>query len=104
MANAILRFVDFINVRDLEKIVLTEEKIKQGWKNLVIEPKNKRLLRAMVNGHATTMATDNKACLPRSGTAIDIVRGKGWGRIVFLYGPPGVGNVCNPQLQHHAWD
>jgi ATP-dependent Lon protease len=81
-------------VGDFEKITVTADKIKEGWNNLVIEARIKRLLKAMVSDHATTMGMDRKANLPRSGTAIDIVRGKGRGRIVFLYGPPGVGKAC----------
>ncbi|KAL8367421.1 hypothetical protein RB599_003350 [Gaeumannomyces hyphopodioides] len=66
----------FIDVRDYEKIVVSPDKIKEGWKNLVIDRKHERLLKAMVSDHAATMAMDKKAPISRSGTAIDIVRGK----------------------------
>ncbi|KAH7110741.1 hypothetical protein EDB81DRAFT_954032 [Dactylonectria macrodidyma] len=78
----------FVDVQDFEKIEVNADTMREGWKNLVIDPKTKRLLKAMVSDHAKTMNMD-KASLPRSGTSIDIVRGKGRGRIVFLYGPPG---------------
>lgn len=87
----------FIDVRDFEKIRVSPGKIREGWKNLVINPKHKRLLKAMVNDHAATMAMDKKAAISRSGTAIDIVRGKGRGRIVLLHGPPGVGKTSTAE-------
>lgn len=77
--------------------MVTAENIREGWKNLVIDAKIKRLLKAMVNDHSTTLSMD-KASLARAGTAIDIVLGKGRGRIVFLYGPPGVGKAGFPPL------
>lgn len=58
----------------------------------------------MVSDHAVTMAMDKKAAISRSGTAIDIVRGKGRGRIVLLHGPPGVGKACSFQFRHHSQD
>ncbi|KAK1758205.1 hypothetical protein QBC47DRAFT_134106 [Echria macrotheca] len=87
----------FVSVRDFERIFVTPEKIKEGWKNLVIEPENKRLLKAMVSDHAMTMELGKKASLARSGSSIDIIRGKGRGRIVFLYGPPGVGKTSTAE-------
>ncbi|KLU88802.1 hypothetical protein MAPG_07785 [Magnaporthiopsis poae ATCC 64411] len=85
----------FVDVRDFEKIVVTPEKIREGWKNLVIDPKHKRLLKAMVSDHAVTMSMDKKGAISKSGTSIDIVRGKGRGRIILLHGPPGVGKAFN---------
>jgi flagellar biosynthesis GTPase FlhF len=102
LANVMIHCEDFVSVRDFERITVTVEKIREGWKNLVIEPENKRLLKAMVSDHATTMAMGKKASLARSGSAIDIIRGRGRGRIVFLYGPPGVGKACSPKLQHRS--
>ncbi|KAK0727242.1 hypothetical protein B0T26DRAFT_124649 [Lasiosphaeria miniovina] len=87
----------FVNVGDFEKITVTPEKIKEGWKNLVIESENKRLLKALVSDHSTTTTVGKKGNLSRSGSAIDIVRGKGRGRIVFLYGPPGVGKTSTAE-------
>lgn len=65
---------------------------ERGLRNLVIPLKYKEILKAMVYRHSATMEkTGTSASKPDH--EIDLVRGKGRGLIIFLYGPPGVGKV-----------
>lgn len=65
---------------------------QQSFDHLVIPSKTKRLLQALVKNHGITTESPggNEDDFKNE---IDIVKGKGNGVVIFLYGPPGVGKV-----------
>jgi ATP-dependent Lon protease len=69
-----------------------EEKRESGFNNLVIPHGYKELLKAMVKNYSASMDS-RSGSTSKPGSEIDLVRGKGRGLIIFLYGPPGVGKV-----------
>ncbi|PGH05352.1 hypothetical protein AJ79_06821 [Helicocarpus griseus UAMH5409] len=87
----------FIDVDLFEKTQTDDAKRERGFRNLVIPPRYKELLKAMVKDHATSMENMSGASSSRPRTEIDLVRGKGRGRIIFLYGPPGVGKTSTAE-------
>ncbi|KAF3807244.1 hypothetical protein GCG54_00008699 [Colletotrichum gloeosporioides] len=71
----------------------TESKRQQSFDHLVIPSKTKRLLQALVKDHGITTESSG-GTEDELKNEIDIVKGKGNGVVIFLYGPPGVGKTC----------
>lgn len=88
---------DLIDIKDFEPDQVTDEDRRQGFDNLVIDKVHKRLLLAIVNDHAASGVVGNGKAPQRAGRSIDITPGKGNGRIIFLYGPPGVGKTSTAE-------
>ncbi|KAK8073062.1 AAA family ATPase [Apiospora saccharicola] len=62
--------------------------------SLVIPGPYKRILKAMVEDHTESQNRKQSAA---SGRDLDLVRGKGRGLVIFLYGPPGVGKTSTAE-------
>lgn len=75
----------------------TDKDCREGFDNLVIDKGHKRLLLAIVNDHAAARPVGNGKTPQRAGRSIDLTAGKGNGRIIFLYGPPGVGKTSTAE-------
>lgn len=75
-----------------EFVSTSAKKRQQAFDDLVLPPRTKNLLKAMVKTHAAR-SQDSKGDTADAVNEIDLVKGKGKGLIIFLYGPPGVGKV-----------
>ncbi|KAL9106128.1 MAG: hypothetical protein Q9227_008828 [Pyrenula ochraceoflavens] len=87
----------FLDVDLFQQTNINDTKREKGFQNLVIPPRYKELLKAMVKDHATSMEAQSGLLSSKPRTEIDLVRGKGRGRIIFLYGPPGVGKTSTAE-------
>jgi SpoVK/Ycf46/Vps4 family AAA+-type ATPase len=74
----------------------TEDDRDKGFRDLVIPESYKSLLKAMVKNHSSGMDNEKKS-ISKPTTEVDLVRGKGRGLIIFLYGPPGVGKTSTAE-------
>ncbi|KAF6825594.1 hypothetical protein CPLU01_10172 [Colletotrichum plurivorum] len=73
-----------------EFVSTSAKKRQQAFNDLVLPPRTKNLLKAMVKTHAAR-SQDSRGDTADAVNEIDLVKGKGKGLIIFLYGPPGVG-------------
>ncbi|KAJ0364681.1 hypothetical protein COL26b_012392 [Colletotrichum chrysophilum] len=86
---------DFANFSEDQLVMLPRILLgrQQSFDHLVIPSKTKRLLQSLVKNHGI-VAESKDGSGKKSKTEIDIVKGKGNGVVIFLYGPPGVGKTC----------
>ncbi|KAF6792021.1 hypothetical protein CMUS01_16199 [Colletotrichum musicola] len=79
-----------------EFVSTSAKKRQQAFNDLVLPPRTKNLLKAMVKTHAAR-SQDSKGDTADAVNEIDLVKGKGKGLIIFLYGPPGVGKTSTAE-------
>ncbi|EQB45085.1 hypothetical protein CGLO_16091 [Colletotrichum gloeosporioides Cg-14] len=85
-----------LDMYKLKMTETTEDKRKQSFEHLVIPSKTKRLLQALVTSHGIT-TEGSGGTEEEFKNEIDIVKGKGNGVVIFLYGPPGVGKTSTAE-------
>jgi ATP-dependent Lon protease len=74
---------------------------RAGFDDLVIDQRNRDLLVALVDNHASGLQREREKT-KRSNTLskptqMDLVRGKGQGLIILLHGPPGAGKTSTAE-------
>ncbi|TQN71968.1 hypothetical protein CSHISOI_03558 [Colletotrichum shisoi] len=79
-----------------EFVSISAKQRQQAFTDLVLPPETKNLLKAMVKTH-TSRSQDSKSETADAANEIDLVKGKGKGLIIFLYGPPGVGKTSTAE-------
>ncbi|KAI1076435.1 hypothetical protein F5B20DRAFT_556049 [Whalleya microplaca] len=90
----------WLDVNKIEDIDKSEEARARGWEDLVINKGYSQLLLSLVDNH--TSASDHKRRRNASGhkiptAQIDLIKGKGRGLIILLYGPPGSGKTSTAE-------
>ncbi|KAI9863117.1 MAG: hypothetical protein M1813_003937 [Trichoglossum hirsutum] len=82
-------------IDDIRDVIPTEE----NFKDLVIPPRHKRIVEALVKTHSRGSRAVDKGILQRGNIKhhVDFVRGKGEGVIMLLHGPPGVGKTSTAE-------
>ncbi|KAJ0354993.1 hypothetical protein COL154_011551 [Colletotrichum chrysophilum] len=85
-----------LDMYKFEMMQSTEPRRQQSFDHLVIPSKTKRLLQSLVKNHGI-VAESKDGSGKKSKTEIDIVKGKGNGVVIFLYGPPGVGKTSTAE-------
>ncbi|KAK9776800.1 putative AAA+ ATPase domain-containing protein [Seiridium cardinale] len=79
----------------LDLTLVQDAQYEDGWKDLILPPGHKEMVRAVVENHATgSRATVG---MTKRTAEVDIVRGKGKGCIILLHGEPGVGKTSTAE-------
>ncbi|KAI0177530.1 hypothetical protein BJ166DRAFT_507201 [Pestalotiopsis sp. NC0098] len=79
----------------LDLMLLQDTQYEDGWKDLILPPGHKEMVRAVVENHAAgSRATGG---MKKGSAEVDIVRGKGKGCIILLHGEPGVGKTSTAE-------
>ena len=68
-------------------------KSDQSFDHLVLPPKHKKIMRALVQNHTRGSPADNAD----EDFSMDLIRGKGKGLIILLHGVPGVGKTSTAE-------
>ncbi|KAI0132944.1 P-loop containing nucleoside triphosphate hydrolase protein [Xylariales sp. AK1849] len=79
----------------LELSLVQNSQYEDGWKDLILPPGHKEMVRAVVENHAT--GSRSTVGMAKGTTEVDIVRGKGKGCIILLHGEPGVGKTSTAE-------
>ena len=70
----------------------------QTFDHLVLPPKHKKIMRALVQNHTRGSTTNElKADSVDEDFSMDLIRGKGKGLIILLHGVPGVGKTSTAE-------
>ncbi|KAJ4360728.1 uncharacterized protein N0V89_001295 [Didymosphaeria variabile] len=95
--------IELVNEMDRE----SDSARRAGFDDLVIDQRNRDLLVALVDNHASGIQRAREKTKQSKDyfkpTQIDLVRGKGQGLIILLHGPPGSGKTMFlRQLEYYA--
>ncbi|KAK6079671.1 hypothetical protein SCUP515_03927 [Seiridium cupressi] len=77
------------------KTIDWDAQYEDGWKDLILPPGHKEMVRAVVENHATGSRATVR--MTKRTAEVDIVRGKGKGCIILLHGEPGVGKTSTAE-------
>ncbi|KAK6088730.1 AAA family ATPase [Seiridium cupressi] len=79
----------------LDLTLVQDAQYEDGWKDLILPPGHKEMVRAVVENHATGSRATVR--MTKKTAEVDIVRGKGKGCIILLHGEPGVGKTSTAE-------
>ena len=78
----------FVKISELKDVTFRED----SFKKLVIKPKHKTVVKAIVRSH-----------LSKEPTFRDLIQGKGRGLVVLLHGAPGTGKTLTAGIVTRPW-